>query len=104
MLVFTLGLSARSACLISAQKLLPFKFYYSFYSFEKNSSSSSLNGMLGPAPIFETVRKATLQAKSRASYCDFPSRIATAYAPVKESPAPVVSTNFTPLCLYSSKL
>jgi len=99
--VFTLGLSARSACLISAQKLLPFKFYYSF---EKNSSSSSLNGMLGPAPIFETVRKATLHAKSRASYCDFPSRIATAYAPVKESPAPVVSTNFTPLCLYSLKL
>ena len=70
-----------------------------FFSAEKNWSSSSLCGIAGPAPIFETVKKAALQANSMASFYDLPSRIATAYAPVKESPAPVVSTNSTPFPL-----
>ena len=38
------------------------------------------------------VVKVTLPANLRASSAVFPSRTATAYAPVKQSPAPVVST------------
>lgn len=56
----------------------------------------------GHAPRTPTgVVKVTLPANLRASSAVFPSNTATAYAPVKQSPAPVVSTTCrakTPTC------
>ena len=52
-------------------------------------------GIDGAVPALVTDRAAVAQPKRAASTGDLPSPIATAKAPLKASPAPVVSTTFT---------
>ena len=52
-------------------------------------------GMAGPAPNFVIARKPDLLPKLRASSKDASSRILTEKAAVKQSPAPVESTNLS---------
>mmetsp|Transcript_32940 Transcript_32940/g.72787 ORF Transcript_32940/g.72787 Transcript_32940/m.72787 type:complete len:344 (+) Transcript_32940:753-1784(+) len=72
--------------------LLPAACCRQHHALASSSCTSGRTGRLGMAPLRRTQMLAAADANLRASAPPLPSSTATAYAAVKQSPAPVVST------------